>query len=118
MKFLLKNKTKDPTESIGLEPGLYEDVTKMVKAKSEEYPDIKSFIESAVKYKIHRIKFNLENYDSIVSKDGKLLGSSNRAFTWCPICGSLFLNKKERNQLGKYVCQRCSVIVKYFSKRL
>ncbi|MEK6860281.1 MAG: hypothetical protein AABX54_05710 [Nanoarchaeota archaeon] len=118
MKFLSNNKTKNASESIALESGLCDEIALIVKASPVEYPNIKNFIENAIKYKINRIKYNIENYDAVVTKDGNLIGKSNNVFTRCPVCDNLFLNKKERIKNGKYICPRCSEIVKYFVRRL
>jgi len=114
---ILSNK-KHHSESITLDSGLCNEIAMIVKANSDEYPNVKSFIENAARYRLNRIKFNIENYDAIVTKDGNLIGKSDRGFTRCPVCDNLFLNKKERNQNGKYICPRCSEIVKYFARRL
>lgn len=116
MKFL-SNK-KHPSESIALDSGLCSEIAMMVKASSDEYPDAKSFIENAARYKINRIKFNIENYDAVVTKDGKLIGKSDMAFTRCLMCNRFFLNKKERIKQGRRICPRCSDIVKHLAEKL
>lgn len=106
-----------------------EESEKTVKISSDAYNDILTiirahpdnltfdqFIDSAIKYKINRIKYNLENYDSIVSMEGILIARNERSFTKCIFCEKLFLNDTLRNKEGKRICQRCTKMIKHFAE--
>ena len=116
MKFL-SNK-KHTMQPVNIDTNLCNEVATIVNADSNQYPDIKSFIEKAVRYRLNRIKYNIENFDDVVTSDGNLIGKSDKGFTRCPVCDHLFLNKKERMKNGKYICPRCSEIIKFYARRL
>ena len=108
---------KDPEKTIKIDPKLYEEIEFMV-SNSEEYENIENFIENAIKYKINRIKYNIENYDLVVSKEGLLIAGKEKSFTKCLVCDKLFLNTAYRNKEGKRICPRCSKIIRYFAERV
>ena len=113
IKFFQKNLEKN----IHIDPELYGEIDSII-SNSIDYESIESFIENAIRYKINRIKYNIENYDSIVSKDGILIASSEKSFTKCLVCDRLFLNNIHRIKQGKRICQRCTKIIRHFAERV
>lgn len=97
---------------------LYNEVVAISKADNINYPSAKNFIEQAIKNFINSIKYNIENQNAIISRDGKLTGSSKNEFTGCLMCDRMFLNEKSRNKEGKRICPRCSAIIKHFSDKV
>ena len=106
---------QEPDRNVKIDSETYEDLLEIIRA-SPDNPSIEGFINDAIKYKINRIKYNLENFDSIVSMNGLLIARNEKSFTKCVFCEKLFLNYTQRNIEGKRICQRCIKMIRRFAE--
>jgi hypothetical protein len=106
---------EEPEKPVKISSELHGEIMSLVNASPNNLT-MDHFVESAIRYKINRIKYNLENYDSIVSREGLLIASNERSFTKCVFCDKLFLNYTLRNREGKRICQRCTRMIQHFAE--
>jgi formylmethanofuran dehydrogenase subunit E len=113
---LFGNMIEEESErSVKISSDAYNDILTIINAHPDNLT-IDQFVNSAIKYKINRIRYNLENYDSIVSMEGILIARNERSFTKCVFCDKLFLNYTLRTKEGKRICQRCTKMIRHFAE--
>lgn len=101
---------------IEISPELYYDVEEIVEKCPENFSSINGFAEIAIKNLIHKIKFNIENSEEIISKDGRLIIKGKKGWCSCSLCNIYFLKDNIRDSNNFRVCPDCKEIVKEISR--
>jgi len=106
---------RNDTSLAKINSNLYNEVAEIVEVNNIDYPSIKNFIEVAIRNQLNLIRYDIQNREEILTRDGNLKHTKNE-FTHCLACNKMFLNEKTKNKEGKRICPKCTQLIKNLNK--